>query len=393
MGEVGGRFSRRTAWDLGESELARAVQEARSAGRELIDLTVSNPTVCGFRYEEAAVLGALQHTKAMVYDPDPRGLRSAREAVAGYYAGHGAAVDPDALVLTTSTSEAYSFLFRLLCDAGDAVLIAQPGYPLFDFLAGLDDVRLETYPLFYDFGWWIDFAELERRIGPRTRAVVLVHPNNPTGHATGTAEMARLVEACARHGLALIVDEVFLDYGLVGPVETVARLQAECLTFVVSGLSKIAALPQMKVGWLLALGPEGVRREALGRLEVVADTFLSMNAPGQLALPRWLAGAGGMHKQILERVRGNLAVASGLGGVELLPVEAGWSAVLRLPAMCREEDVAVALVREAGVVAHPGEFYGMTVGRFVVVSTLGLVDGFGKGVKLLAAWRESKGLT
>ena len=292
---AGQRFSARTNWDLGESELARAVREARAAGRELVDLTVSNPTVCGFRYEAEEVLGALQDVSAMRYDPDPRGMRSAREAVAGYYAGHGAGVDPDAVVLTTSTSEAYSFLFRLLCDAGDAVLIARPGYPLFDFLAGLDDVRLETYPLFYDFGWWIDFGELERRIGPRTRALVLVHPNNPTGHATGAVEIARLMEVCARWGLALIVDEVFLDYGLEGPVSTVARLEPECLTFVVSGLSKIAALPQMKVGWLLASGAGGGGETGGAGAAGGGGGYVSFDERSGAACTasQWLAGAKG----------------------------------------------------------------------------------------------------
>ena len=185
---------------------------ARPSGRRLIDLTVSNPTVCGFHYDAEAILAALSDPRALVYDPDPRGMRSAREAVAGYYADHGAVIDPDAVILTTSTSEGYGYLFRLLCDAGDEVLVAQPSYPLFDFLADLEDVRLRPYPLFYDYGWWIDFAELERRIGPRTRAIVLVHPNNPTGHATRAGERRRLEEICARHGLALIVDEVFLDY-------------------------------------------------------------------------------------------------------------------------------------------------------------------------------------
>ena len=208
------RFSKRTGWDVGESGFAAAIREARAAGRGLIDLTVSNPTVCGFGYDAEAILGPLADAAGLTYDPDPRGMRSAREAVAGYYSDHGADIDADAVVLTTSTSEGYGYLFRLLCDAGDEVLVAQPSYPLFDFLADLEDVRLKPYPLFYDHGWWIDFAELERRIGPRTRAVVVVHPNNPTGHATGAEERRRLEEICARHGLALIVDEVFLDYPL-----------------------------------------------------------------------------------------------------------------------------------------------------------------------------------
>ncbi len=376
------RFSARTGWDVGESAFAAAIREARAAGRALVDLTVSNPTVCGFDYDAEAVLAPLASREAMTYDPDPRGMRFAREAVAGYYGEHGADVDPDSVVLTTSTSEGYGYLFRLLCDAGDEVLVAQPSYPLFDFLADLEDVRLKPYPLFYDYGWWIDFAELESRIGPRTKAIVVVHPNNPTGHVTGAKERARLEEICARHGLALIVDEVFLDY----PLEDGAGLDSfavgphPVLTFVLSGMSKIAGLPQMKVGWIVGFGPDGDRGRAMGRLEVVADTFLSMNAPMQRALPMWLAGRRGIQGQILDRVRGNLrSVAE--SGVEVLRVEAGWSAILRLPQKGAEEDMAERLLREAGVIVHPGVFYGIAGFGRVVVSLLGPVLEFGEGIQ------------
>jgi aspartate/methionine/tyrosine aminotransferase len=379
------RFSARTGWDVGESGFAAAIREARAAGRGLVDLTVSNPTVCGFEYDSAAILGALGGAGALTYDPDPRGMRSAREAVAGYYAEHGAEVDPDAVVLTTSTSEGYGYLFRLLCDAGDEVLVAQPSYPLFDFLADLEDVRLRAYPLFYDYGWWIDFAELEQRIGPRTRAIVVVHPNNPTGHATGAVERARLEEICARHGLSLIVDEVFLDYPLGATrVESFAVGAHPVLTFVLSGMSKIAGLPQMKVGWIVGLGPEEVRRQAMGRLEVVADTFLSMSAPVQLALPVWLAGRAGIQGQIRERVRGNLRAAME-SGVEVLQVEAGWSAILRLPQRSGGE-VAEDLLREAGVVVHPGSFYGIGEAGRVVVSLLGSAGEFRVGMERVRGW-------
>jgi aspartate/methionine/tyrosine aminotransferase len=325
----------------------------------------------------------------MVYDPNPLGMRRAREAVAGYYRGHGAGVDPDAVVLTTSTSEGYGYLFRLLCDAGDEVLVAQPSYPLFDFLADLEDVKLRPYPLFYDYGWWIDFGELERRIGPRTKAIVVVHPNNPTGHGTKAAERLRLQELCARHGLALIVDEVFLDYSLhredseelvsfaVGPHPV--------LTFVLSGMSKIAGLPQMKAAWIAAFGPETVRREAMGRLEVIADTFLSMNAPVQLALPAWLEGRKGIQDQILERVRTNLACAEG-SGLEVLRVEAGWCAILRLPSLNLEGDFAEELLREEGVVVHPGAFYAIAEGGRVVVSLIGPVEDFSVGMERLVGF-------
>ena len=383
------RFSGRTGWDLAESTLSEAIREARAAGRKLVDLTVSNPTVCGFEYDEAAILGALGSAESMVYDPDPRGIRSAREAVAGYYAGHGATVAAGQIVLTTSTSEAYSFLFRLLCDAGDEVLVAQPSYPLFDFLAGLDDVRLASYPLFYDFGWWIDLGELERRITPRTRAILLVHPNNPTGHATSAAERRQLEELCVRHSLALIVDEVFLDYALVEPIVSFATGEPACLTFVVSGLSKIAALPQMKVGWLAAFGPES--DVALERLEVIADTFLSMNAPAQNALPIWLDGRKGIQRQILTRVKANLAVLERAKHLRVLPVQAGWSAVVRIPQSRASSRLAERLVLEAGVIVHPGAFYGMTGEHFVVVSLL--AQKFHEGVQRLDGWSEPAQLT
>jgi alanine-synthesizing transaminase len=314
-------------------------------------------------------------------------MRSAREAVVGYYGDHGADVDPDAVVLTTSTSEGYGYLFRLLCDAGDEVLVAQPSYPLFDFLADLEDVRLRPYPLFYDHGWWIDFAELERQIGPKTKAIVVVHPNNPTGHATGAAERQRLEEICVRHRLALIVDEVFLDYPLgeerlmsfaVGPHPV--------LTFCLSGMSKIAGLPQMKVGWIVGLGPEGVIQQAMGRLEVIADTFLSMNAPVQIALPMWLSGRRGIQVQILERVRGNLAAAQ-RSEVEVLRVEAGWSAILRLPQV-GAGDVAERLLREVGVVVHPGSFYGIAESGRVVVSLLGPLNEFEEGLERIVHGRK-----
>ncbi len=366
---------------MGESAFAAAIREARAAGRELIDLTVSNPTVCGFDYDAEAILRPLVDARALTYDPDPRGMRSAREAVGGYYRDHGADVDADAVVLTTSTSEGYGYLFRLLCDAGDEVLVAQPSYPLFDFLADLEDVRLKSYPLFYDHGWWIDFGELERRIGPRTKAIVVVHPNNPTGHGTGEEDRRRLETICVRHGLALIVDEVFLDYPLREErLKSFAAGPHAALTFVLSGMSKIAGLPQMKVGWIAGLGPEMVLREAMTRLEVIADTFLSMNAPVQGALRIWLGGRPGIQGQILERVRGNLAAAQ-RSGVEVLRVEAGWSAILRLPQRVGDGDVAWRLLRDVGVVMHPGSFYGIPELGRVVVSLLGPSTAFQQGLE------------
>ncbi|HEV2710569.1 MAG TPA: pyridoxal phosphate-dependent aminotransferase [Edaphobacter sp.] len=382
------QFSARTGWDVGESSFAAAIREARLAGRRLYDLMISNPTVCGFSYDAAAILTPLGDDGALIYDPDARGMRRAREAVAGYYQGHDAVVDPDALVLTTSTSEGYGYLFRLLCDAGDEVLVAQPSYPLFDFLADLEDVKLRPYPLFYDYGWWIDFAELERAIGPRTRAIVVVHPNNPTGHGTKAVERQRLQEICARHGLALVVDEVFLDYSLdradTEELVSFAVGPHSVLTFVLSGMSKIAGLPQMKAAWIAGFGPEAVRLEAMGRLEVIADTFLSMNAPVQFALPSWLEGRGGIQKQIRERVRMNLACVEA-SGVEVLRVEAGWGAILRLPRRKDSEDWSERLLKEYGVVVHRGAFYGIAERWRVVVSLIGPVEEFVAGMERIAA--------
>jgi len=386
-------FSNRTAWDLAEAPLTAAIREARAGGRELIDLTLSNPTICGFQYDPEAILKPLQTETALIYDPDPRGIASARAAVARYYAGHHAEVDPNHLILTTSTSEAYSFLFRLLCDPGDQVLVAQPSYPLFDFLATLDDVQLQPYSLFYDFGWWIDFAELERRITHRTRAILLVHPNNPTGHATSLAERHQLEALCQRHSLALIVDEVFLDYALTEPIASFAIGPHRCLTFVVSGLSKIAALPQMKVGWLVAFGPSGLRDSALARLEIVADTFLSMNAPAQHALPGWLAGREAIQHQILDRIRQNLATLRGSPNLTHLPVHAGWSAVLHLPQNLSSATLAEALAKEAGVIVHPASFYGMPGNHRIVVSLIGPADSFKQGIEKLNQWCEPRKLT
>jgi aspartate/methionine/tyrosine aminotransferase len=375
---------------LSESSFSAAIAKARTAGREVIDLTVSNPTRCGFAYDADAVLGALGSSQeALVYDPDPCGMRSARKAVAGYYADHGAVVDAASIVLTTSTSEAYSYLFRLICDAGDEVLVAQPSYPLFEFLADLDDVRLKPFPLFYDFGWWIDFAELERRIGPTTRAILVVHPNNPTGHWTHKAERDRLEALCERRGLALIVDEVFLDYPICSSAASFAIGPHRALTFVLSGISKVAALPQMKVAWVAAFGPGS--GEALARLEVIGDTFLSMNAPTQIALPAWLGGRGDLQAQIKARVQANLEVLRA-AGIDVLHLEAGWSAVLRLRGTDADATAAEALLAEAGVIVHPGEFYGLSDRRMAIVSLITPAEIFRAGVGRICPVPATKNL-
>jgi aspartate/methionine/tyrosine aminotransferase len=380
------RFSRRTDWNTEESELARAHRLRARAGLPIADLTASNPTRCGFKYAPE-LLAALADPQALDYDPQPRGMLRARDAVCGYYAGHGVAVAPEQVVLTTSTSEAYSFLFRLLCDPGSEILVPQPGYPLFDFLAEMDDVRLKAAPLVYDYGWQIDPEGLRRAITPQTRAVVVVHPNNPTGHFTKPWEARELARLCREHGLSLIVDEVFLDYGLDGAPASFAAGLEDVPVYVVSGLSKIAGLPQMKAAWIVATGPQ--QAEALERLEVIADTFLSMNAPVQCALPAWLDGRQGIQRQIRERVAANLAELDRQLGrqttIRRLEVEGGWYAVLRIAALQPDEQTALALL-ERGVWGHPGYFFGMGESGWLVVSLLAPEEEFSTGVTGLLAY-------
>jgi aspartate/methionine/tyrosine aminotransferase len=385
-------FSTRTSWDSSESPYSATIREARaraaSEARPIHDLTLSNPTRCAFSYDPATLLPPLANPSALAYDPDPRGFLSAREAVAAYYAARHAHIPPRDITLTTSTSEAYSFLFRLLCNPGDEVLVTQPSYPLFDFLATLDDVTLRPYPLFYDHGWHLDLDSLARAIAPRTRAILVVHPNNPTGHFTSPREREHLEALCLRHSLALIVDEVFLDYPL-RPLTPAPRSFATgahpALTFVLSGLSKIAGLPQMKAAWIATLGPDPLRTEALTRLEIVADTFLSMNAPVQLALPAWLAASAPIQAQILTRARANLATLTRVaeaspGRLQLLRADAGWSAILALPSCVGEPSCAERLVRERGVIAHPGAFYAMPEANRIVVSLIVPTAAFEAGI-------------
>ena len=356
----------------------------------IADLTASNPTRCGFEYD-AELLSVLGDHRALDYDPQPRGLLRAREAVCRYYAGHGVGLEAEQVLLTTSTSEAYSFLFKLLCEQGSEILVPQPGYPLFDFLAVLDDVKIKPVPLVYDYGWQIDPESFRRAITPATRAVVLVHPNNPTGHFTKPWEAQELGRLCREFDLSLIVDEVFLDYGFSGKSEpwSFAAGLEDVPVFVVSGLSKIAGLPQMKAAWIAATGPE--KAQALDRLEVIADTFLSMNAPVQCALESWIEGRSGIQSQIRERVISNLAALdlelSRQTVVRRLKVEGGWYAVLRIAAL-QPDELTVRELLESGVWVHPGYFFGMPESGWLVLSMLAPVKEFYLGVTALVNYLD-----
>ncbi len=397
-------FARRTGWNLSANRFSLAVERARacevssgaSAGRALLDLTAGNPTTAGLHYERERILHALQHPRALEYEPACKGILPAREAVAAYYTERGIELSPERIILTVSTSEAYSYCFRLLCDPGDEVMVPSPSYPLFEFLADIQDVKLVPYELVYDHGWQIEFESLRRAITPRSRAIMVVHPNNPTGHYTRRWELERLNTLCREHELALVADEVFLDYGLNGggltgeaaelgetPLSFAANEGA--LTFTLSGLSKICALPQIKVAWIVASGPPELVGAALDRLEVIADTYLSPNAPVQWAIAELLGTREGIQRQLHERTAHNLreldAQLATARMTTRLEFDAGWYAVLRTPATCSDEDVAIALLEQEGVLIHPGHFFDFPGAGYLVASLITPEEDFREGMR------------
>jgi alanine-synthesizing transaminase len=387
-------FSRRTAWDLSENPLARELARARASGRALADLTESNPTRAGFGGERLVAL--LGDPRGAAYAPEPLGHPAARAAVARYYEERGLALDAERVCLSASTSEAYGWIFKLLCERGDEVLVPAPSYPLFAFLAALEDVELVTYPLVREEGFRVDLGALEEAAAsPRARAILLVHPNNPTGSLVRRDEAAAIEAIAARRGIALVVDEVFGDYAradlsrdrlpsFVGP--------REALTFVLSGLSKVVALPQLKLGWIATLGPDDLAREALARLEVIADTYLSVNTPVQLALPEILAARGPIQAGIRARTDANLAAvdaaiaALGEGAaVRRLASDGGWYAILEVPRTRDEDGWVELLVRDEGVIVHPGYFFDMDREGYLVVSLLPEPAVFGDAIGRVVA--------
>lgn len=379
-------------WELAPNRLSRALEEKRSVGAPILDLTESNPTVAGLVYPSEAILSALADPRSLRYEPSAAGIAAARAAVSEYYsAALQRSVAPDRILLTASTSEAYAFVFKLLADAGDEALVPRPSYPLFEFLAELDSLRVVQYPLEYDGRWSIDLDALAHSITERSRAIVLVNPNNPTGSFLKRSELAPLVALCRAHGLALISDEVFADYLIDTQAPLVRSLTGldEVLTFCLSGLSKIAALPQLKLGWIVTGGPSGLRQEAFERLELIADTYLSVATPVQWAAPRLLGLRGELQRQILDRVERNRAfLASQIGPASpwrLLPAEGGWYAILEAPRIYPEEEWVLKLLVEDNVLVQPGFFFDFDREAFVVVSLLTREAVFREGVQRMLA--------
>jgi aspartate/methionine/tyrosine aminotransferase len=365
-------FSKRLPPDLTPTPLARAVARARARGT-LFDLTESNPTRVGLDYPPLEV--AFDGLDLASYDPAPLGLPGAREAVAAYYGSRGVNISPDRLMLTASSSESYAFLFKLLCDPGDNVLVPVPSYPLFEHLASLEGVALRSYRLAYHGAWTADGAEIEQRLDGRTRAVLVVSPNNPTGSRLRAADLQGLVRLCRERGIALIGDEVFADYPLEpAPDACVSVLeQADVLTFGLGGLSKAVGMPHLKLGWTGITGPPSDVADAIARLEVIADTYLSVSTMVQRATPRLLELGQRVARQIGQRIRLNYdtlrAEAARCASCDVPPVDGGWSAVVRVPATRSDEDWALLLL-EQGVLVHPGYLFDFDRDGFLVVSLL-----------------------
>ncbi len=382
-------FSSRLNWDLGPNPLSALREKKRRDQARILDLTESNPTRAGLVYPDQQILDALADPRGLRYDPQPLGLPSAREAVSRYYFERSEDVPPERILLTASTSEAYAYLFKLLADPGDEILAPRPSYPLFEFLAGMESVQVRQYPLLYDGCWRIDFDALISAVTTRTRAIVVVNPNNPTGSFLKLDELGRLVELAAERKIAILSDEVFSDYAFADNPSRAGTLTSvsKALTFSMSGLSKICGLPQLKLGWIIASGPG--HEAAMERLELIADTYLSVGSPAQVALPVLLSAGAGVRRQILHRTRSNLAylrdAISGDSVCRTLHVEGGWYAIVQVPRTRTEEEWVITLLSESNVLVQPGFFFDFDSEAFLVVSLLTAPEVFQEGVRALVA--------
>ena len=385
------RFSSRIdAWSLAENALSRARKRREASGAAILDLTTTNPTVVGLGPSADDIRNALSSIDSSVYRPGPRGLLEARQAVAALYRERGVSVDPENIFLTASSSESYAFLFKLLADPGDRIATPRPSYPLFDYLAALEGLSADPYALTYHDGWSLDSTELDGAIHPRTRVILAVHPNNPTGSFLKPNEVDLLLARCRDRDIPLICDEVFLDFSLDEDLSRYDSLAAcsDTPVFCLGGLSKSLALPQLKLGWIVLAGPEDFRREASKRLEIIADTYLSVSTPVQLALPRLLALRSEVQGRILGRIRDNFAaLQSATAGTPctVLECEGGWSAIVRLPDVRDGEAWAIRLLEADGVSTQPGYLFDIQGEAYLVVSLLPEPAHFKEGVKRLVA--------
>jgi len=381
-------FSSRLSWNPATNRITQTIEALKRSGASLVDLTGTNPTAAGFDYDAALVRRAISPSAIMEYHPSPRGLISARQAVVDYYRRHGKSIDPETVFLTSSTSESYACLFKLLCDPGDTVLTPQPSYPLFDFLAGLEAIHLEGYRLRYhhEAGWRIDLEQIQSLTTSRTRAIILVNPNNPTGSYVRPHEADQLTRWCRDHDLALIVDEVFLDYALAQNPPASLSFAGNCgaLTFTLSGISKILGLPQLKLGWIAVSGPQSLCAAACNNLETISDTYLSASTPVQVALADLMAQQDYFQHQVITRIQANEkylnAACDRLTTGRMLCREGGWTAVIAMQNGISDEDMVCRLLNSDHVLVHPGYFYDFEEGDCLVVSLLTRPDRFKTGI-------------
>lgn len=367
-------FSSRLRQSSGRNRLAVALEQRRAAGLPILDLTLSNPTRAGLQYP-AGLLESLASDRSLCYEPEPFGMLSARQAVSEDFARRGISVPPARIVLTASTSEAYSLLFKLLCDPGGAVIAPRPSYPLIEHLTELDAVSLEHYHLEFHGRWELDVEELRERVrSVPARAIIMISPNNPTGSVVSDAELDAVAAIAHEHDLAVISDEVFADYPIAGPPPSSALRQDQVLTFALGGLSKSVGLPQLKLGWIAVSGPDAAVAGAMDRLETMCDAYLSVSTPVQIAAADLLTAGASVRAQIQERVRANYArlaaVASANPACAVMPAEAGWYAVVQIPAIAPEETIVLDLLENAGVLVHPGYFFDFDREAFLIVSLL-----------------------
>lgn len=378
-------FSSRTNWDLSPNPLTRLLKEKQRAKIHILNLTQSNPTKCGFEYPEVCISKALTQPSIFSYNPHPKGLLEARKAIADYYQRQDVHTDPEQIFLTASTSEAYSFIFRLIANPGDSVLVPRPSYPLFDFLADINDIELKPYALTYDHDWYLDRDSILKAITPQTKAILIVNPNNPTGSYIHGNEAGELIRNAKKYNLAIISDEVFFDYNFhPTPAQSFART-SEVLTFTLNGLSKLAALPQMKVAWVIVNGPSSILSKAIERLEVITDNFLSVGTPIQLALPKILKIYPNLQNQIKRRLELNRQFLKEEivrhPTCEYLHAQGGWYAILKVPKVYSDDDWSLSILEKENVLVHPGHFYHFDQDGYLVMSLIPPPKDFQEGVE------------
>lgn len=374
-------FSSRTDWNTNLNRLSGLIAEKRLCGESILDLSESNPTRCGFSYPKQEIISSLTNESVLLYQPEPRGLLSAREAIADYYRTLNVSTTPKQIILTASTSEAYSFLFKLICNTDDEVIVPQPSYPLLDYLCQINDVKLQQYRLAYDGEWHIDFESLQSACTSHTRAIILIHPNNPTGSYLKQNEFERVSTLAAEHNCAIIADEVFQPYSFSPDTRraNILASQSSVLLFSLNGISKLLGLPQFKLSWIVVSGHPKQTTNALDRLDIIADTFLSVNTPVQTAIPKLLCYASDIENQIRLRVQTNYKLLQKIclgSNTSIFQIEGGWYAILQLPQIYSDEEWAERILTNQNVIVHPGHYYGIEQKSCVVISLLPILDMF-----------------